>query len=69
MAEKVKVYDAEGVERFVHPVDAREIVAAGGSLLPGQKDAKGEPLVIPEPKKKPKQEHPAEANKKAKAKE
>ena len=51
---KVKVFDAEGVERMVDPVDAREIVAAGGSF-------DGEE--VPPIKAKAKQTHPAEAGK------
>jgi len=57
MADKVKVFDAEGVEREVFAVDAREIVAAGGSY-------DGPP--VPPVKEKPKATHPAEAKSKAK---
>ena len=54
MADKVKVFDATGVEREVHPVDAREIVAAGGSMAAGH--------VVPDTKRKEKVTHPAEVN-------
>ena len=48
---KIRVFDAAGVERLVDPVDAREIIAAGGTS-----DAPPPPL-----KEKVKQTHPAEA--------
>ncbi len=48
---KVKVFDHAGVERLVDAVDAREIIAAGGS---------SETPVAPL-KEKPKATHPAEA--------
>lgn len=53
----VTVFDADGNECSVEPVDAREIVALGGSYAPG-----AEPL--PEPNAKQKVEHPAEKGKK-----
>lgn len=59
MSAKFVVFDAEGVRREVHAVDAREIIAQGGSLEPG-----ADP--IPEPAQKPVVQHPAEKGKKKK---
>lgn len=43
---KVKVVDDGGVERYVRPVDAKEIVAAGGKLTSEAKHESGAPTQI-----------------------
>lgn len=55
----VTVLDAEGVERRVRAVDAREIVALGGSYVSPEEEAK-----VPELMKKEKKADPVAKGKK-----